>query len=278
MNDTSVVYLARQKSGLAAFHSFLESYRRHPAGLPHSLVIVWKGFRSDAELTSWLREASDLNPRSINIRDFGFDLRAYGVAAQRSDSRYLFLLNSFSQILADDWLAKVRCAFERPDIGLAGATGSWESMYSNALLSRAESCRDRTVSRLLGPIRLTLRRICFQPFPNPHIRTNAFMMRRDLMREVWPGLILAKRCAYLFENGRDSLTRRVGCRGLKSVVVGKDGVVFESDAWPNSGTFRQPGQQNLLVGDNQTRLYEEADGATQRMLAVCSWGDKLHGS
>ncbi len=277
MSDVGVVYLARQRSGLPAFRTFIESYRSNPAGLRHELTIVWKGFASEAERTAWEHEANDLGARSVVISDAGFDLRAYRVAMKRNRSPYLFFMNSFSQIMASDWLAKVRGAFEIDGVGLAGATGSWESMYSNALREGSDIVTVGGTTRLWRPLRIVLCRLSFLPFPNPHIRTNAFMLRRELMQVLWPRFVASKRGAYLFENGRNSLTRRVQRTGQRAVVVSKEGAVFEQDRWPQSETFRQREQRHLLVADNQTRLYVESDEVSRKRLSRLAWGDQSVG-
>lgn len=269
-----MVYLARQRSGLPAFRAFVESYRLYPAGLRHKLIFVWKGFASEAERASWQSEARDLETHSIVISDLGFDIRAYGIAMKQTRSLYLFFLNSFSQILAPDWLAKVRGAFETDGVGLAGASGSWESMYSNTLREGSDAGPGRRVPHLWRPFRIVLCRLCFLPFPNPHIRTNAFMLRRELMQILWPRFVVSKRGAYLFENGRNSLTRRVQRMGQRAVVVSKEGAVFEQEEWPQSQTFRQRDQGHLLVADNQTRLYGEGDEVSRKRLSWLAWGDQ----
>src|SRR4029079_5529998 len=40
--SVAVVYLARLTEGLAPIRTFVDSYRRHPAGIDHRLVIVFK--------------------------------------------------------------------------------------------------------------------------------------------------------------------------------------------------------------------------------------------
>ena len=46
MSDTAVVHLVRAGNQPELLERFLASYRRHPAGHPHRLVIVCKGFAS----------------------------------------------------------------------------------------------------------------------------------------------------------------------------------------------------------------------------------------
>lgn len=271
MSGVTVVYLAREKSGFAACERFLRSYRELPAGMGHELLVIFKGFKSDPLKSEWGRSLEEFKPRIIRINDVGFDLRAYGAAAMACATPYLVLLNSFSELLAGDWLAKMYDAVRAPGIGLAGATGSWESMYSNAI----EDCQSvRLPKRFLCRLRATSCKVFFPPFPNPHLRTNAFIISREVIGKVWPAPILLKRSAYLFENGKRSMLRRVAEAGLKTVVVDKHGRAHESSAWPESLTFRQGAQENLLVADNQTRLYSEADTGLRKLLSRRAWGPR----
>src|SRR5262249_17799329 len=112
----------------------------------------------------------------------------------------------------------------------------------------------------------------FHPFPNHHLRTNGFMIERDTMLQVWPRLITTKRGAYLFENGKNSLTQRILRLHRNVLVVGRNGQIYEKEAWARSGTFRNHGQDNLLIADNQTRQFDHADEKLRKYLELVTWG------
>jgi hypothetical protein len=113
----------------------------------------------------------------------------------------------------------------------------------------------------------------FVPFPNPHVRTNAFMIERSLMLSLeWPA-VRTKTSAWKLENGRPSVTRQVWARDLEALVVGRDGRAFQPPSWPESRTFRSGDQDNLLVADNRTREYAEAPPERRRWLAGLAWGE-----
>ncbi len=273
MADICVVYLVRAKNGLQPFEDFLRSYAGHPSGIGHELLLVFKGFPHRAAIEPYRALAQEFKPRELVMRDFGFDLRAYGLATRSFDFPFFCCFNSFSQILADGWLAKLHAHICQNEVGLVGATGSWESMYSNALSDCRRAPNPSVLWKLRAASAIQLRRLCFDPFPNYHVRTNAFMMSRKVMRAVWPGAILTKRGAYLFENGKRSLTHRIQQMGLKVLVVGKNGQAYSREDWPASNTFRQGQQSNLLVADNQTRLYANADLETKAFLSRLAWGE-----
>jgi hypothetical protein len=267
----AVVHLVRAKNDLAPFKRFMASYANCPAGVDHQLVLLLKGFKDPASKDVIRELARDWQPDYIEISDFGFDLRAYGFAAKTLEYSHLCFLNSHSEILDRDWLLKLYNSIQMPHAGLVGATGSWESMYSNAL-RRARQLPSFNPAHWLELVRVAGCRAFFRPFPNYHVRTNAFIMPRGLMLRLWPAFLPLKRAAYLFENGRNSLTARVLRGGLKVSVVGRDGVAYPPESWNLSRTFRSADQSNLLVADNQTRQFHSANPKLKQQLSQASWG------
>ncbi|WP_022722447.1 hypothetical protein [Rhodopseudomonas sp. B29] len=128
-NQLAVVYLARFAEGPKPLAAFIASYRKHPAGCAHDLVVVRKGF-PDAP-TPQDKQLAALNAHIISVSDDGFDINAYAAAAQKLPHQRVAFFNTFSEILADDWLRKLDAAMSRPGVGIAGATGSYESLHSS---------------------------------------------------------------------------------------------------------------------------------------------------
>lgn len=271
MNEVGTVYLARAINGIEPFRKFLSSYSRFAAGMPNQLILVFKGFRPGHEAAEFEKVAAEFQPKTIHIADFGYDIRAYSQAVRHFDFNFFCCFNSFSEILDEGWLRKMFTHASRNGVGLVGATGSGESMYSNALAEWQAGEGAVSPKRLQLWIRLQLCRLCFDPFPNYHIRTNAFISTRPLLLQEWPRWVLTKRGAYLFENGKRSLTKRLQAKGLKALVVGRDGAAYEPAEWARSSTFRSGDQSNLLVADNQTRQFAEADLKTQAKLSAAAW-------
>jgi hypothetical protein len=112
----------------------------------------------------------------------------------------------------------------------------------------------------------------FGPFPNRHLRTNAFMTRRLTFEGMRVGTIKSKADTYALESGHNSLTRQVEQHDLRVLVVDKDGIEYESGQWPLSETLWQGEQEKLLIGDNQTRLYEGATLEGRKLLSAMAWG------
>jgi hypothetical protein len=113
----------------------------------------------------------------------------------------------------------------------------------------------------------------FPPFPNPHIRSNGFATRRKRLLELDLVAIRSKEDANLFESGRNSLTAQVREAGLKTLVVGRDGVGYDVPDWSRSRTFRLGDQSNLLVEDNHTRAFTAMSHGAKVTHTRMSWGD-----
>jgi hypothetical protein len=275
MPEVAVVYLARTGSGLESLRRFLRSYERYPCGLEHDLVVVLKGFSRDSELAEWRAELSRFPHQELRMSDFGFDIRAYSLAARQLSHRCLCFLNSFSEPLAAGWLRTLHRWVLEPGVGVVGCTGAWTSIFSIVEQEFAAAATQPIFRRLLLRIKVPINRRAFPPFPNPHLRSNAFIISRELMNRVWPTFVLSKRTAYHWESGWKGFTRRVQALNLRVLVAGKDGLGYGVEEWPGSGIFVQGQQENLLVADNQTRGYEAADAATRRQLSVFAWGEDL---
>lgn len=273
-----VIHLARAQNDIKSFADFIDSYRRRQPGIEHKLAVIFKGFTEDDKLDEYRVLLSGLPYQSVFVDDSGFDIGPYFSAAHMFDFEYLCFLNSHSVIVDDGWLGKLFKHIQRDSIGIVGATGSYESMASGLVQSLHteqqswQLWKNRLLSIGSGFRHAVSLEMNFPSFPNHHIRTNAFMMSRQLMLNIrtWP--MRSKMDIYRFESGKHSLTRQILSMNLRALVVGRDGEAYEKECWHESDTFRSGTQQNLLVSDNQTRFYSEVDAQTKAILTERTWG------
>jgi hypothetical protein len=300
--DLCVVHLARHSNGLDPYERFLGSYRRHSASAPHELAIVLKGFGDERASKPYRELAADICQHWLEVPDDSLDLGAYKLAALSLAHRQLVFANSFSVICDDGWLRIMSSAANSERVGAVGATGSWASQasylrfelalggpYRRVFADRVATIR--TLASLSpnqpvpvpvrGPVRgavfggraLAKHAISFASFPCPHLRTNCFLIDRDLWLRLCSTVPTDKDAAYRFESGRRGMTARLKAMGLRVLVAGRDGRGYDSSEWPASGTFWQGNQENLLVEDNQTRAYQHGDPAVRRALSGFAWGE-----
>jgi hypothetical protein len=326
-SDLAIVYLARFAEGPKPMAAFVESCRQHRAGITYDRVVIRKGFSGTN--TAQEKIVGPFFSTGISVSDDGFDITAYAEAAAQLPHKYLVFLNTFSVIRSDDWLLKLRSAFDDPAVGIAGATGSYESLHSSMkrfrkgtfltqkqfVSSQAGLRRAFQIVRKLLPQQISKRLVAkiisyfavratrpgrgpssdtefesfwtgetkqggaydylstIPAFPNPHIRTNAFMMERQVFLDALPSSVTTKIDSYLFESGPDGLTQQILRRGKTAVIVGHDGRRYDVDQWAKSGIFRQDDQYNLLVHDNLTRAFEDLNSEEKRAFAEMTWGE-----
>jgi GT2 family glycosyltransferase/tetratricopeptide (TPR) repeat protein len=246
----AVAYLAWIGAGaedywFEAFHRFLASYEKFPSGKEASLYIIYNGFETKSDLDRATKLFSAVNAQAIKMNNPVLDLEAYRIAANEITEARVCFLNTYSELLVPQWLDKLAFHLDRPEVGLVGATGSFESLPDPQ----------------------------FPPFPNTHLRSNGFMIDRELFRSLLADTVIRdKRDTYLIESGPVSLTRKVLAQGLNVMVVGRNGRGYPPKWWPSSDTFRQSSQQNLLIGDNHTRTYMAASWEEKRILLNLAWG------
>jgi hypothetical protein len=293
---TAVVHLVRHANGREPFEAFLRSYGRFDAGGEHDLVLLMKGFADRADAAPYLELAADWRPQALHVPDAGLDLAAYGAAAAQLSHDRLCFLNSFSEVRSAGWLACLDAALDAGGVGAAGASGSWAShlsynrwqsgwpdVYGAAFESRATARRAMhavTGATYPGDLRhwlhslsLAARDLAVMPaFPAAHLRTNAFLMARDLFLSLRWGRPRTKPASYRLESGRRGMTAQLAARGLRTVVADRHGIVRDPPDWHLGDVFWQADQADLLVADNQTRSYDAASPPLRAALSRYAWG------
>jgi hypothetical protein len=312
MADLGVVYLYRFADGELPVRAFLDSYRAHPAGAEHDLHVILKGFPDRSSLASARALFAGLPLNPIELDDTGYDVGSYFAAAKVVSNRRLIFFNTFTELLADDWLKKFDNALSLSNVGLVGATGSWQSLsnyYSvtvrqgwrrtkellggfveqpsgaqqtEAQQEDGQAIRQTDLRRRLGHglrflyvavriDRYLLYLYQYGRFPNPHIRTNAFMIERNRFLSLYAPAFKKKENAYKFESGRRSMTKQIIAQGLNPVVVDRNGAVYGASEWRSSSTFWADEQPNLIVADKRTRDYAKASRGHRIFLQNNAW-------
>ncbi|MCF8468770.1 MAG: hypothetical protein K9G33_15325 [Sneathiella sp.] len=245
-SSIAVVHLIRKSNSLTPFKEFMTSYKEHEEPLDHDLVLIFKDFEADED-ASYLEFLAETDfVRYDFFGDEGLDLGPYVEVSHKLDYQYFCFLNSYSKIECDRWLSHLYDALQMAEkAGIVGATGSWESTG-----------------------------VADPPFPNPHIRTNAFLIAADMMRKIKFIDVSDKDDARFMESGPKSVTRQVIDLGKHPYVVDCNGKYWPADDWPKSATFRSGNQEGLMVSDNRTRAYSSGDNWTREYLFDLAWTGK----
>jgi len=298
-----VVHLVRAANGPQSPRELARALRHHDAGIEYELVLAMKGFSSRTQAEPYIDELTKLSPTILFFPDIGFDVGVFLGAAKRLHRSRYFFMNSHVRPTCDGWLAKLDRALQRPGVGVVGPYGSWASSHSwltysmglpsaydgvlpprrvaRVLLLGVEleqrgverrSAASSVLARLQQLSRIPEELIDFEPFPDHHLRTSAFMISHSVLREMRLFEVRTKMDAYALESGSRSFTRQAERMGLRALVVDRTGAVHERDSWDRSRTFCQAEQEGLLVADNRTISYERGDPARRRLLSALAWG------
>lgn len=279
-NKVGVVYLSWLPYGTGHLKSFLESYRLFHSGYDHDLIIIFNGTSlvSQEVVNEFVGLLDRYGVRySALYYERGQDVWVYKQAARSMQYDYLLFLNTYSILLADNWLKFYVDSYSN-DVGLIGATASMSSYKVAVTRDIFRNFRSPVglkvkFQQLKYLIKLhLLYGTKFSGFPNPHIRTTGFFIRTDLFNSLKMKPVKDKHGAYFFENGNSSMTRQVKAKGLKCCIVDKHGKLWQENDWHKSATFWAANQENLLISDNQTRKYQSASEMVKKQLVYDAWG------
>ena len=281
-NRVSVVHLIWYPLGTEPFRNFISSYCKYKSGHPHELVLLFNGFSNAEDMLPYLQiiEEKKIPYQKLVSNGGRQDLEVYFWAAAQLESTYLLFLNSYSQFLAEGWLEKYMQQSDNPRIGIVGATGSWQSYYRSVFINNDWKWNNTKSPREnFRKFKLLIKasfywKLLFPDFPNPHIRTNAFMIRRELMTSLKLKKLKNKFAAYQLESGYNSVTSQVLQKGFEAIVIDRFGKSYKKREWVQSKVFWMESQQDLLVSDNQTRMYDLADEETRNKLSFLAWGNR----
>ena len=131
----AVVHLVWGPLGPRPLREFIRSYRAHPAGAEHELVIVLNGVgptgggggprrgvrrRREGSREALLAELAGIEHRLIVLEHAMLDLAAYGHAARQLECPRLCFLNSYSVLAVEGWLSLLAGASTTPASGWRG--------------------------------------------------------------------------------------------------------------------------------------------------------------
>ena len=243
--STALVHLVRSVNGPDALRRFCDAYRLTKNDLDHDLVFLCKG---DGATDQVKEIASDLRSTIHVCTDDGFDIGAYVRLAPLLSHEILCFTNSWARPRVSCWLDILVAPFDDPAVGIVGATASFEAVPP------------------------------YTSFPNPHIRSNSFALRREIFLDLVLPQPENKISAVLLEAGPNGITHQIMSRGLRAIVVGQDRVHHDLIDSRRARVYRFGDQQNLLVSDNVTDLYDRGDPAYRRFLETLAWGESSEAS
>ena len=267
--EICVFYLFRESDDLQEAKDFISSYRSAASGSDHDIKVVLKAKSSNKKLIDHI---SELKINYFEIPDEGRDIYSYVLLSKIFDYKFLVFLNAHSKILQENWLYMLMKPFEKSSTGIVGATGSYASHTSIAYESLKNSSLGWDFLKKI--IIFYFLRLLFPKFPNPHLRTNAFAVKRDTFLSLSFNMTFLKTRlgSYVAESGYNSICNQISSKKMDSILVGLNYEVSIMDNWRCNNIFWNGSQTKLIISDNQTRKYEKGSSADRIFFKKVAWG------
>jgi len=295
MNEpVAVIYLAYGAEGYQAYvNRFFDSYKAHASGAPHQLIIAATAYRDNPTGYETLRQlAIENDAKIIDLPDGGQEFGAFYRVAKCLTTDYIFCFVTSGRIMHPNWLAVFMSANQsHPQCRLIGSSGSWETSYPGLRVvlkryfasnkpNRSQSSETTTrVPQHKRSISQIIKRLfdcisIYVQFPNYHIRTNGFLIERQLYMQYIDryGMPRTRKEAYDIEHGRNHLSKFVKESGFDIGVVGANGILYAPHEWDKSATFRCPDISNAVIWDRQHDAYVEAGVSEKKRCEQRAWG------
>ena len=266
MKKIIVIYLSSKYVDAKFLSKFVYKYKKHKSGYRHKLIICFKNLLED-ELKKRLKKLKNIkceifiDPSNKNDHEWGSIKRICEI----NKKKYIFFLNDYSYPVCNNWLKIItgKIKFNR----IIGCSASNSSHLSNAFY------RHKNDSYLSAIITI-LKYLIFVPrFPNPHIRTNGFLIHaKNYLEFIQNKKIDSKFESSLLESGNNSFTNYFIKKGFEVVVVNNKNKIFYKDEWKSSETFSFRNQSGIIISDNQIRKYFKLDKKNKLKNSYKCWG------
>lgn len=276
-----VCYLVRFRKGkkfvedLSSLKKFYFSYCSNKAGIIHKLFILIKGPMANESIRIIMR-ILPTNIPIIKLPDEGYDLGSFTEFARHRAESHMFLLNQHSIILTKNWLKIYDTVLKKTKSRIVASTASMASHadFYTQKISNQKFCIKHYTINILKKIKAQYYSFIFPKYPNPHIRTNALLIETSLWLEYFQNLnIKTKLQCHEIESGKKSFYVFLKKKKEKVPIVRNDGKYVTSfSKWKNFVPFRNFNQKKkLIISDNQTRFYQNANIQKKIELYEISW-------
>lgn len=266
----SVVYLANNKEGISSFKRFLKYYNIYKSGLKHNLIICFKNFYDEKSTARWKKVINKKIKYKLYFDDYkidDYDWGSYRRIAKNNKNKIILFLNSHSYPIKNNWLKLIAKHYAKKS--LVGCTASYASL-SSSFFSYPKYYRMNFLKCLIYGFFNLFR---FPIFPNPHIRSNAFLIKgSDFLSLKLPIIFQHKLQTNMSESGWLGMTRQLKKKKFRIILANSKGEGYLEPTWIKSGTFSYKKQDNLIISDNRTRIYKSSSFENKKKEQKFHWG------
>lgn len=266
MKKFLVVYLISIYDDRHNLENFIKHYKLFKSGYEHELLICFKNFDKNDPIFN-IEGLDNLN--FIKYEDYNdyndYDWGSYLRISNSYSDRIIFFMNCHSYPIVDNWLKKFVLNYN--DNFILGPSGSYESITSSWF--KGNFSNNFLYSIIYGFLNLKN----FPLYPNPHLRSNCFM----ISAKNYKNLILNQKFKYkkigtwLNESGRNGMTKQAKKLKMQVFVVNSDGKKFEVSNWIFSKTYAMDNQDKLIISDKFSRVYEKGSNIEKKKITKNIW-------
>ena len=265
--DIVVVYLFSKYDSKKSIFNFIKNYKKFKSGKKHKLIICFKGSFNNS-LEKKIKKL--IHPNKFrtyvdpNVNDY--DWGSYRRIASFNKKNIMFFFNCHSYPVVDNWLKKFYDNFGYKVV--LAPTGSFQSLTSSCL--NGMYFNNFIKSFYYGILNLRY----FKLFPNPHIRSNCYMISAKDYINLDLNVCNYKVDTWKNESGRNGMTQQLLKKGYKIYVINKKGEKIKMHEWKKSETYAYKNQSQLIIEDKHTREYNKLDKRKKFFYSVNCWGDQ----
>lgn len=261
----TIVYLISNYDEESNIFSFIKNYKRYKAGLKHNLIICFKNCYSkvfENKIRKKIYPYSYVKFVDINKNDF--DWGSYKRIALKNKKKLLFFFNCHSYPIKNNWLKFFVNHYKKKTI--LSPTGSYQSIS----FSSFNGFYFKDLFRRLYYGILNFKN--FSLFPNPHIRSNCFMIYSEDFLDLKLINCKNKLDTWRNESGRFGMSNQLLTKKFELYVINNDNKKFSIKDWIKSNTYAVGRQSKLLISDKHSREYMLLNKNKKKIYKKNIWG------
>jgi hypothetical protein len=285
LDTLGVIYLIRFGDPISRLVDFLASI---PNEIPKEvrLYIIVKSCGNETFLKAAreILSSSMIDATLTEVSDKGFDLGAYLDFSKSINENLVLLMSSSSRFSHNVNFAQLIGFFKNPTIGLVGAMASRESMRSTLVENRKHRIMKHIkfnqlmkVANLLTFLSIIIqkesRRIyrTFPDFPNTHIRTTGFVIRKEILWETILVPPTSKFETLALESGHSSVYNKLKQNGFTAALV-INSLLVDPETKNAEKSFRSLNELQPFVFDHWWLHFHQVDEEDKKVLIEQTWG------
>ena len=267
MKKIIVIYLISVYDKKENLTNFIKYYKRFNSGAKHKLLICFKNFKKEDPIfknpsLKLIKYIKYIDNNNFNDYDWG----SYRRIAKIYNENIIFFMNCHSYPLVKNWL-KFFVNHYKPKT-LLGPCGSYESMVKNPINSINEKNYFKSILYSISNF------VDFPLFPNPHIRSNCFMLSaKDLLSlKATNKYRFKKKSTWIDESGRNGMTNQLLKKNFSIFIINHDNKKFDIGDFKKSETYAYKEQSKLIISDKFTRQYQHSNKIKKNIIKKNIWG------